>query len=115
MVCCRLRSRNICCRAADLFLVLLARLTPSRADNLRSHSLCDAVCAWLVVPDMCFWRFMDGRRCAFGSCREWRGGGRPLAAVEALDARMADVAEPERTAPGVGLLRVEQKDAEQGV
>jgi len=39
MACCRLCNCGICRRAADLFLALLACLSPSRADNLKPKNI----------------------------------------------------------------------------
>src|SRR5229473_8696378 len=64
-----------------------------------------------ALPDMCFWRFMDGRGHPLSSCRESLGVGRPLRPVAFVGAPQVDVAEAEGTPPGVQHLPVEAEDA----
>src|SRR6266446_479291 len=54
---------------------------------------------------------VDGRRYALSSCRESLGVGRPLRPVAFVSAPQVDVAEAERTPPGVQHLPVEAQDA----
>src|SRR5258708_36093704 len=53
---------------------------------------------------------VDGRRYALSSCRESLGVGRPLRPVAFVGTPQVDVAEAERTPPGVQHLPVEAQD-----